>query len=111
MIEITVREFLEQKLPVSVHMEFPENPDDCFVVIRKTDSTRENRIDSAKLVADSYAESLYEAAVLNEQVKSAMDDLAELPEVCSSDRITDYPAIDTQNKRYRYQAVQSITYY
>lgn len=111
MIELTVKEFLEQRLPVPVYMEFPQNPELQFVVLRKTDSTRENRVDSAKLVADSYAESLYEAALLNEQIKNTLDALTELPEICSSDRVTDYPFIDTKNKRYRYQAVQSVTHY
>lgn len=111
MIEIQIREFLERKLPVPVYMEFPEKPPTRFVVVQRTDGSRENLIDLAKLVADAYAESMYQAAVLNEQVKELLDRLTELPEVCSSVRVTDYPHIDTSNKRYRYQAVQNITHY
>jgi len=111
MIEITVKEFLESILPVAVLMEFPEKPDARFVVLRKSSGPRENYIDSAQIVADSYAESLYEAATLNEMVKTALDALVQLPEICSSERVADYPAFDTQNRRYRYQAVQSLTHY
>lgn len=111
MIEITIKEFLEKELAVPVYFEFPEKPDVRFVVLRKTSGPRENRIDFAQVMADSYAESLLEAAVLNEKVKTAFDALEQLPDICSSNRVTDYPFIDTQNKRYRYQAVQSITHY
>lgn len=111
MIEIIVKEFLEQRLAAPLFMEFPADPPDRFVVLKKGDSSRENYIDSAMLVADSYAESLLEAAKLNEQVKSALDALTELDTISSSRRGGDYPAFDTKNKRYRYQAVQNITHY
>ncbi len=111
MIEITVLNFLKEKLPVPVYMEFPSNPGPRFVILRKTDSGRENRLDSAMFVADSYAETLLEAAKLNELVKTAMDDLSDLDGVAASEQAGDYSAPDTQNKKYRYQAVYYITYY
>lgn len=111
MIEFIVKEFMEQRLLVPVFMEFPKNPSERFVVLKKGDSGRENLLDAAMLVADSYAESLLEAARLNEQVKAVLDDLIQLDAVSSSRRGGDYPAFDTKNKRYRYQAVQNITHY
>lgn len=111
MIEIIVKEFIEQRLPVPVLMEFPANPPNRFIVLRKADSSRENLVDTAMFVADSYAESLLEAAKLNVQVIAALDDLIMLDAVSSSKRGGDYPFTDTKNKRYRYQAVQNITYY
>lgn len=111
MIELIVKEFAEQNLTVPVFMEFPPDPPERFVVLKKGDSGRVNLIDSAMLVADSYAESLLEAAKLNEQVKTVLDDLIRLDAVSSSRRGGDYPAFDTKNKRYRYQAVQNITHY
>lgn len=92
-------------------MEIPPDPPGCFVVLRKADSSRENRIDSAMFVARSYAESLLEAAKLNEQVKAAMDSLPELDAVASSRLNGDYPYNDTANKRRCYQAVYDITHY
>ena len=68
-------------------------------------------MDGALLIADSYAESLLEAAKLNEQVKSVLDDLDTLDEISSVQLSTDYPVIDTGNKRYRYQAVYEINHY
>lgn len=111
MIELTVKEFMEGRLSVPLYMEFPEDAPESFVVLHKGDSGREDFVDSALLVADSYGPSLLAAAQLNEQVKTVLDDLIAMDSVSSSRRDGDYPAFDTKNKRYRYQAVQNITYY
>lgn len=111
MIEITVRDFLAENLPVPVYMEFPADPVSQFVVLRKGDSSRKDWLRSAMFVADSYGGSLLEAARLNEQVKVAMAGLTDLGEISASKPAGDYPAFDERNKRYRYQAVYNITYY
>lgn len=111
MIEITIRDFVAGALQVQVCMEIPSKPPTRFVVLKRSGEGRENRVESAMLIADSYAESLLEAAKLNEQVKSVLDDLDTLDEISSVQLSTDYPVIDTGNKRYRYQAVYKINYY
>ena len=111
MIETIVKDFMESRLPVPVFMEYPKEPHKRFVVLRKAGSDRDNLIDTAMFVADSYAESMYESANLNALVVSAFDNLVELDVVSSSKRAGDYNATDTQNKRYRYQAVCNVTYY
>lgn len=111
MIEIIILDYLSSHLTVPVVMEFPENPPDSFVLLRKADSGRENRLDSAMFVVESYAPSLLAAAELNELAKRAMDNLPELPEIAGSHLGTDYPLMDTKNKRYRYQAIYNITHY
>lgn len=111
MIELTVKEFMEACLTVPLFLEYPEDPPNSFVVLRKGDSGRDNLLDSAMLVADSYGPSLLEAARLNELVKAVLDNLVLLDTVSSSRRGGDYPAYDTKNKKHRYQAVQNITHY
>ena len=111
MIELTVKDFMEARLPVPVYMEYPENPPDSFVVLRKGDSGRDNLLHSAMIVADSYGPSLLEAARLNELVKAVLDNLILLDSISSSRRGGDYPAYDTKNKRHRYQAVQNLSHY
>lgn len=111
MIEITIRDYVAGALKVPVHMEIPANPSTQFVVLKRSGEGRENLVEGALLIADSYAESLLEAAKLNEQVKSALDDLDTLDEISSVQLSTDYPVIDTGNKRYRYQAVYEINHY
>lgn len=111
MIEIAVKDFMAEKLGVPIYFEFPSKPPDTFVVLKVSGNGRENLLDAATLVADSYAPSMLEAAKLNDRVKTALDALTDLDEVSSSRRAGDYPVFDTQNKKYRYQAVQNITHY
>lgn len=111
MIELVVLDFMQKSLPVPVYMEFPTDPPASFVVLRKGNSSRENFVDSSMFVADSYAESLLDAAMLNERVVTAFDSLTDLNDISSSQRGGDYSFPDTHNKRYRYQAVQTITHY
>lgn len=111
MIEKIVLDFLTLRLTVPVRMEVPADPLKRFVVIKKADSNRENLINTTMVIAQSYAETLLEAAKLNELVKAAMDDLTDLDEICSSRLNSDYNFTDTASKRYRYQAVFDITHY
>ena len=111
MIEITIKEHLEDRLDVPVYFEFPKNPPERFLVMKKEGNPRENLLDFAMLIVDSYGPSLLEAAKVNESTKKALDSLVELSSVSASKRGGDYPLVDTKNKRYRYQAVQNITYY
>ena len=111
MIEITILDYVAAALPVPVRMEIPANPPTRFVVLKRSGEGRENLVEGALLIADSYAESMLEAAKLNEQVKSVLDDLDTLDEISNVQLSTDYPVIDTGNKRYRYQAVYEINHY
>ncbi len=111
MIELIVKGFLQRKLPQKIYMEYPEKPPKRFFLLRRSGQGREDMLETSTLFLDSYGETLLETAKLNEAGKAAMDDLTELDEVTSSQRSGDYPIEDVQNKRYRYQAVQTITHY
>lgn len=111
MIETIVLDYLSEVLSVPVSMEVPEDPPDQFVVIEKTGGGEENHIKSATLAIQSIAPSLYEAAVLNENVKNAMDGIAALDAICRSNLNSDYNFTDTASKQYRYQAVFDLIYY
>lgn len=111
MIEQIVLNFLMERLPDPVHMEFPANPTGRFYVLRKADTGREDLLDSAMFTVRSYAASLLEAAQMNELAKTAMDALVELDAVSASDRGGDYAFMDTQNMRPCYQMVQNIIHY
>ena len=111
MIEIIIMDYLSKQLGVEVFTEKPHNKPLRYVVIEKTGSTRINYIDKATVVIQSYAESMYEAAVLNERVKHAMDNIITLLSVSKSELNSDYNFTDTAKKEYRYQAVYDITYF
>lgn len=111
MIEKIILDYVSAAMPVPVRMEVPADPPDRFVVLKRSGRGRENGLYEANLIADSYAESLLEAARLNEQVKAVLDELDSLDEISSAELATDYPASDTENKKYRYQAVYEIYHY
>lgn len=116
MIEKIVLDYLAEELdPVPVYMQVPEsNPNPGpgkFVVLEKTGSSLENHIFSAMLAIQSYAPTLYEAAVLNEAVKAAMLQMIELEEVARVDINSDYNFTDEETKQPRYQAVFDLVHY
>lgn len=111
MIEEKILKFVDDALQVPVRMEIPADRPSRFVVLKRSGEGRENLVEDAMLIADSYAESLYEAAKLNKQVKSVLDDLDTLDDICSVQLSADYPVTDTGSKQHRYQAVYKISHY
>lgn len=110
MIEKVVLDYLNEVLEVRAYMEVPVDPPERYVVIEKVGGGVENYIRRAALALQSYAESLYQAAVLNEAVKAAMDDIVALDSVSHASLSNDYNFTDTRTKKYRYQAVYNIVY-
>lgn len=111
MIEVIVYNYMTMAMDVPVYMQMPETLPDAFVLLEKTGGTKENQIKSATIACQSYAGSFYEAALLNEKVKEAMDSLVALDEVGASRLQSDYLFTDVVRKIPRYQAVYDITHY
>lgn len=111
MIEKIAINHLSIALTVPVYMEIPENPPNTFVLVEKTGSSRTNRVNRATLAVQSWAGSLLAAAELNERVKAAMDELAEIDDVSACRLNSDYNFTDTTTKHYRYQAVFDLVFY
>lgn len=110
MIEKTVLDYLNTALSVPAYMEMPETEPERFVLVEKTGGSTEDHIYFATLAIQSYAESMFEAATLNEEVKKAMDNIIVLDAVSRSHLNTDYNFTDTTKKKYRYQAVYDLVY-
>lgn len=111
MIEIIIKNYLDEKLGVPVNLEVPENPPERFIVFEKTSSNKENYLKSATFAFQSYAESMYQAAHLNEQLKEAVEQMIELDRIAKIKLNSDYNFTDTTTKKYRYQAVYDIYHY
>lgn len=109
-IEEFVIQYLNKVLDVSVSAEKPSNPPARYVLVEKTGSSRENHIDFATIVLQSYANSKANAAKLNEEVKAAMDNMIIEDDISASKLNTDYDYTDTTKKEYRYQAVYDVVY-
>jgi len=111
MIEIIVYNYLNENLPVPVYTEKPSNAPKRFVLIDKIGSSKENHLKSSTIAFQSYAESKYQAAFLNEQVKEAIENMIVLDEIAGVSLNSDYNFTDTTTKEYRYQAVFDINHY
>lgn len=111
MIEKFVQKYLNTVLDEEAYNERPAKRSGVFVVVEKGGSGEKNHINSANMIIQSYAESLVEAAELNEKVKAAMKQMNTLPEICKVTLNSDYPYTDTATKSYRYQAIFDITHY
>ena len=111
MIEAIVLNYLNAHLSVNVFAEKPTNPPEKYVVIDKIGSSKENYLSSSTIAFQSYAESKYQAALLNEQVKEAVENMIVLDEVSKVELNSDYNFTDTTTKEYRYQAVYEIYHY
>jgi len=111
MIEEIIRNYLTGA-GVTAYMEIPEGGGvPPYIVIERTGGGEENHIRSATVAIQSYAETLYGAAQLNEQVLALMEDITLLPEVSACELNSDYNYTDTTKKIYRYQAVYDLVYY
>jgi len=113
MIEIIILNYLKTKLTIPVHLEKPEPlpTDGKYVLFEKTGSNRLNKTGGSTFAFQSYANSMYDAATLNEETKQAVNSLIELDEIVSVKLNTDYNFTDTTTKQYRYQAIYDIKHY
>lgn len=111
MIEKIILDYLSSTLSVPAYMEVPRKAPESYVLIEKTGSSELNHIKEATLAVQSIAPTLYEAATLNETIKTAMDGSISLAAVTRARCNSDYNFTDTTTKSYRYQAVYDITYY
>lgn len=116
MIETIVLDYLKEKFNIPVSMEEINEPE--YILIEKTGAREVNHIKGATLAIQCYSTSLYKAASLNEEVKTAMvgDGVSDYG-ICSTEKVSscslnsDYNYTDTTTKNYRYQAVFNVTYY
>lgn len=111
MIEKTIRDYLNHTMPVPTYLEIPKNPPKRFIVIEKTSGGRKNRVESSAFAMQSYAESLYRAAELNQELKKSVEQMIVLDEIASVRLNSDYNFTDAETKQYRYQAVFDIKHY
>lgn len=109
MIEETIINYLKKNLTAPVSIEKPSGIK-RFVLIDKTGGGEENKIKSATIAIQSYDETLFKAAALNEEVKAAMESMKSETNISSVKLNTDYNFTDAETKEYRYQAIYDLVY-
>jgi len=111
-IEAVVIEYLKNKLTnIPVYAEIPKNRPGKFVIVEKIEGGMTNHINASTLSIYSYANSMYEAAQLNESVKEYMLSIAELNTISGSKLGGDSRDIDSSNKEYRYECIFNLYHY
>lgn len=111
MIEIIIKDYLENKLEEPVFLEHPDKNLKQFVLIEKTGSSKKNHLPSSVFAIQSYGSSMYAAAELNERVKEAIEGIICLDSIRGIQINSDYNFTDVTTKRHRYQAVYNIKHY
>lgn len=111
MIELIIKKFLDGHLSVPSFFEHQKELPSSYVLIEKTSSGKENHLKSSTFAFQSYAESMFDAATLNEEVKAAVESMIELNEISGVQLNSDYNFTDITTKKYRYQAVFDINHY
>jgi predicted transcriptional regulator len=96
---------------VPAYLEKVPNMPDSYVLFEKTSGTKSNQLLASTFAFQSYAESMYDAATLNEEVKQVVEAMIELDEISGVSLNSDYNYTDTETKKYRYQAVFDINHY
>lgn len=109
MIETTVIDYLSKTLNVPVSIEKPKGKKE-YVLIDRTGGSEKNKIKTATVAIQSYAETLHAAMLLNERVKAAMKDMISLDDISKAELNTDYNFTDSETKEYRYQAIYDLVY-
>lgn len=113
MIEETVIAYLKKKFPdETVVAEVPEGMPERFITVEKTGSQQLNiGLFQSTLAVQSWEMSKLGAAELSEEVCEAMRELPDEEDSVTRSRGSDYDFTDTTTKRYRYQAVFTLTHY
>lgn len=110
MIEVIIKNYLDSHLDVPSFLERPEKPPKQYILIEKTGSSKNDYINSATLAFQSYAESLFEAASLNEKLKTVLEESIYNTDISKAKLNTDYNFTDPETKEYRYQAIYDFKY-
>lgn len=110
LIEQVIREYLLTQIDVPIYLEHQEDLPGRYIFIEKTGSGNKNYLDSATIVFQSYADSLYDAAMLNEDLKKAVKSMVTLDMIAKVKLDSDYNFTDTETKKHRYQAVFDFFY-
>lgn len=111
MIEKILYDYLSTIKKLSIYLEQPKNKPSAFYLLEKTAGGQTDKINHATIVIQSYADTLYDAALMNEAIKTAMLDAIELDAISRVEINSDYNYTDPTTKQYRYQAVFVVTYY
>lgn len=112
MFETIVKEYLDTAFAESgipVYLEIPNDLPEKFIVFQRMDIGKENHIDAITLEFSAYADSKYDAALLDESLREAMDELHNTTDItCHLGGGNDNQ--DSVLKKYRFRSYFNLYY-
>lgn len=112
MIEQVIYDFIKRNGPVDCYMERPETAPAEYCLIEKTGSVTADKLTTSTIAVQSYAKSLYKAAVINGEIIELMNTLPYYADAVAGVRLnSDGNFTNATAKQYRYQAVFTVTHY
>lgn len=95
---------------IPVVAETPDKEPDKFVRVERVGRQKKNFIITDSIAIQSYARSMYEAALLDEDIQQLIPLLATRSDISAVHLASSYNSTDTTKKHYRYQTIFDITH-
>ena len=111
MIELELKKHLEDKTKLDVFLMLPTNKPKKFISFERIGGNYDNMLKSSTFAIQSWGESLFDVATLNEEIKDYLNEFTENEKVSKVKINSDYNFTDTRTKKYRYQIVAEIWHY
>ena len=109
MIEVTLREYLDETIPVL--FEKPKTKPEKYVLIHGIDSGVINHIQADTFSFTSIAPSYYEAKVLSDRVKALLFDSIQLPTISSAKLGGQNGSANATEAAYEYELIFNFYHY
>lgn len=110
LIEKTIRDYLHDKIQ-NIPIEVEEPTDESkYIVFRVIDRGKEDLINAVTVEFFCYGKSKLEAAMLDEELRTAMENIVELDSIFSSKLGGGSDNYDEDLKIYRYRSYFNLSY-
>lgn len=109
-IEEVVINYLQERLDVLVAAESPEKEPESYVCVERLGRQKNDLIVTDSVALKSYGPTLYDAAILDEQVQNIMSEMPIRTDISGTRLVSAYNATDTRKKQYRYQCIFDISH-
>jgi hypothetical protein len=112
MIEVILKDYLDDIFDCPVLLEKPDNPSTEYIMLERTgDMTIGVCVHDATIAFQTCAATLYRSAEMAEELTTALEDAPVIDDITSVEVNSVYNFSDRLTKEYRYQVVANITYY
>lgn len=112
MIEVVLKNYLETCFNVPIYLEIPpDNTAKKFYALELVGGGEDNEIRESSITIESYGPSMYESALMDEEMIAAMENAPLCAEIYGVYLNSHYNATDTERKIYKYKALYDIKHY